>query len=540
MPIFRFKHPETGEKIQIWADSKDMAVQKFMSAKGDPKTFRIRDPRTNVTQEITAYDANDAVEISKRAPSGGIGTQFVGGANVGAAQLLGLPVDLATGAINLAGKPFGMEPIKGIGGSETMLSMMEAPQDIRGQQRLSEYPPQTALERQARRAGEYVGGSAIPAAGFARTASNVGRNLAGQTAATLAASTAEQAALDFFGGEYAPLAQIFGIGASFVPGGLSSKARKSQPFQQAIKEMRNRSSNLYANIRADKRLAIDPTLFKGMEDDAFNFARQEGFTFIDDKGVEAIKQDFTKAKEVLSTLRARDRQNLVTGAQAMSDRKSIQKAISDAEGEEKALLGYIWNQYTNRIGPKLGPEFSQANELWRRSSNADKILTELNIADLKAEQGRDIYAAIKSKLSTLLDRIERGYEPFFNPSEVQAIRQAARQTTPQSIGILAEKFGFTNSGLGFIRSGGLAAGAGAYTGDPFTAGATALGLQGLASTGTAVKTASQSRRVNQMMQEVINNPKLSEQAKRQLINAISTYYGAEGVRDVGQQMEVMP
>ena len=541
MPIYTFEHPDTGQEIQVWAENKDMAVQKFMSAKGEPRKFTIQDPRTNVTQEITAYDENEAAEIAKRTESGGVGTQLVAGGNVGASQVLGLPVDLITGGINLARQPLGMEPIKyPFGGSEHLLDVMESPQILRDKQRLSDYAPQTALERQARRAGEYIGGSAVPAAGFARIASNVGRNLAGQTAATLAASTAEQAALDFFGGEYAPLAQMFGIGASFVPGGLSSKARKSQPFQQAIKEMRNTSSNLYANIRADKRLAIDPTLFKGMEDDAFNFARQEGFTFIDDKGVEAIKQDFTKAKEVLSTLRARDRQNLVTGAQAMSDRKSIQKAISDAEGQEKALLGYIWNQYTNRIGPKLGPEFSQANELWRRSSNADKILTELNIADLKAEQGRDIYAAIKSKLSTLLDRIERGYEPFFNPSEVQAIRQAARQTTPQSIGILAEKFGFTSSGLGFMRSGGLAAGAGAYTGDPFTAGATALGLQGLASTGTAVKTASQSRRVNQMMQEVINNPKLSEQAKRQLINAISTYYGAEGVRDVGQQMEVMP
>lgn len=544
MPIYRFKHPDTGQKIEIWADSKDMAVQKFMSAKGDPKTFRIRDPRTNVTQEITAYDANDAAEIAKRTESGGVGTQLVGGGNVGASQVLGLPVDLITGGMNLVGKPFGMEPIeRPTGGSEFFLDIMESPQTLRDKQRLSDYAPQTALERQARRAGEYIGGSAVPAAGFARTAANVGKNLAGQTAATLTASGLEQSALDLMNGQNPELAQMAGMVGSFVPGGasmLAGKARKNQPFQEAIKDLRNRSSNLYANIRGNKRLAIDPTLFKGIEDDAFNFAKQEGFTFINDQGLEVIKQDFTKAKEVLSTLRARDRQNLVTGAQAMSDRKSIQNAISDAEGEEKALLGYIWKQYTNRIGEKLGPEFKQANELWRRSSNADKILTELNIADLKAEQGRDVYSAVKSKLSTLLDRIERGYEPFFNPSEVEAIRQAARQTTPQSLGLLAEKFGFSSGLGGAVRTGAIASTAGATTGDLGTAGVTALGLQGLASTGTAVKTASQSRRVNQMMQEVINNPRLSEQTKRQLINAISTYYGAEAARDVGQQMEVMP
>jgi len=544
MPIYTFEHPDTGQEIQVWAENKDMAVQKFMSEKGEPRKFRIQDPRTNVTQEILAYSDDDAAEIAKRTESGGVGTQLVAGANVGAAQALGLPVDLITGGINFAGKPFGMEPIKDpFMGSQYFENVMEMPQTLRGKQRLSDYAPQTALERQARRAGEYFGGSAIPAAGLASRATNIGKNLAGQTAATLTASTAEQSALDLMRGENPELAQIAGMAGSFVPGGasmLAGKARKNQPFQEAIKDLRNRSSSLYANIRGDKRLAIDPTLFKGMEDDAFNFARQEGFTFIDDKGVEAIKQDFTKAKEVLSTLRARDRQNLVTGAQAMSDRKSIQKAISDAEGEEKALLGYIWRQYTNRIGEKLGPEFKEANELWRRSSNADKILTQLNIADLKAEQGRDVYSAVKSRLSTLLDRIEKGYEPFFNPSEVQAIRQAARQTTPQSIGILAEKFGFASGLKGAVTSAGIASTAGATTGDLGTAGATALGLQGLASTGTAVKTASQSRRVNQMMQEVINNPKLSEQAKRQLINAITTYYGAQEVKDVGRQMEVMP
>ena len=111
MPIYKITNPDNGEAVQVWSDSQENAIKKFQSETRAPKTFRIKDPRSDVPQDITAFDAKDAIKISQNMPETGLATQFVAGANVGASNVMGLPVDLVTGGINKVGGYFGMDPI---------------------------------------------------------------------------------------------------------------------------------------------------------------------------------------------------------------------------------------------------------------------------------------------------------------------------------------------------------------------------------------------------------------------------------------------
>jgi len=543
MPIYKFKNPNTGQAVQVWADTKDMAIQKFQSETRDPKTFRIKDPRSDVSQNITAFDAKEAVKISQNMPSGGLGTQILGGVTTGLANLAGLPVDAVSSAMGAFGLPTSDKPIMG---SEFLKEALEVPffnvDTLKFENRPSQMAPQTGLERFARRGAEYAAGSvAVPGVGGVR-----------QIPSALAAAGGEQAALELTEGDIPKWLQpIIGVASAIVPAGLKAGASKgfqrfkgTNPYQVYSSELRNEASNLYSRIRDNKNLTIDPTIFQGLENDAFNFAKQNGFTFIDDAGREVIKKDFEKTKEILSTLKARDRQNYVTGAQAMSDRQSIQNAIEDAVGSEKAMLSYIWGQYKNRIASQLGPEFEMANELWRRSSNADKILTELNIAGNAIDQGGDAYKLVQGRLKQLLNRIEKGYEPFFNEKEIEAIRNASKQTTAQSMGRFLQQFGFSGSSLTSLKPAILPGAATAYTGD-LTTGAIAAGIgQGASIAGKGMARGSQSARVNKMIEEVLANPKLGPEAKDQLIRAIQTYAAqqaggvAEGVESAVES--IMP
>lgn len=525
MPIYKFKNPNTGQAVQVWADTKDMAVQKFQSETRDPKTFRIKDPRSDVSQNITAFDAKEAVKISQNMPSGGLGTQAIGGAVTGISNLVGLPVDLLTGlVVNPAAKALGLpqtdEPFMG---SEMLKKGLEIPffniDTLKFENRPSEMPPQTGAERFARRGAEYGAGS-LGFGGFR------------QLIPGLAAAFGEQTALELTDGDIPKWLQpIIGVASALVPAGLKAGASKgfqkfqgTNPYQVYSSEIRKEASNLYSRIRDNKNLAIDPTIFQGLENDAFNFAKQNGFTFIDDAGREVIKKDFEKTKEILSTLRARDRQNYVSGAQAMSDRQSIQNAIKGAEGPEKAMLSYVWRQYKNRIGSQLGPEFEMANELWRRSSNADKILTELNIAETAIDQGGDAYKLVQGRLRNLLNRIDKGYEPFFNEKEIQAIRDASKQTNLQSMGRFLQQFGFSGRGIVGMASGAALPGSAyALTGDLGTTALVAGLSTGASAAGRGMARGSQSARVNKMIEEVLANPKLGPETKDQLIRAIKTY-----------------
>lgn len=538
MPIFKFTPKGSSQAIQIFAPDEATAILKLKQAdKSNIATFKIRDRRQEKVNEITSLSPKDAKDVNDNMPSGGIGTQFMAGVNQGVANLAGLPVDLATAGINKVGGAFGMDPITNPrGGSQDFLSLMESPQDLRNQRRLTEYQPQSAAERFARRGGEYAGASMIPGAAGVAQAAKGGRALstaAGEAAAVTTAAGLEQAAVEQTDGKIPSwLQSIIGMGGAFIPGaagGLArrSSAKKQSIYKQTADDYKKRASNLYDRVKLEGK-AVDPTSYKGLADDSFAYAVDEGFTYIDDLGRVSLSKDFNKSEEVLSTLRARDRQNFVTPAQAMADRKMIQNAIQDAEGPQKALLGKIWNDYEARIGTQLGDDFVEANKLWRTSSTANKILSELNLANVRVEQGKDAYTQIQSRLASLLSRIEKGHEPLITPTQVEAIKEASRQTNAQKIGRLMQSFSLISNSPATIARGLTVPGTAAIGTDLSIPqiGALAAGTQAVSSAGGAMARGSQSARVNKMIEEVLGNPNIIESKKQALINAITRFYGA--------------
>jgi hypothetical protein len=538
MPIFKFTPKGSSQAIQIFAPDEATAILKLKQAdKSNIATFKIRDRRQEKVNEITSLSPKDAKDVNDNMPSGGIGTQFLAGVNQGVANLAGLPVDLMTAGINKVGGAFEMDPIENpFMGSQYFQNVMEMPQTLRGQKRSSEYQPQSAAERFARRGGEYAGASMIPGAAGVAQAAKGGRALstaAGEAAAVTTAAGLEQAAVEQTdGGIPSWLQSIIGMGGAFIPGAVGgfakrSSAKKQSIYKQTAEDYKKRASNLYDRIKLEGK-AVDPTSYKGLADDSFNFAVNEGFTYIDDLGRVSLSKDFNKSEEVLSTLRARDRQNFVTPAQAMADRKMIQNAIQDAEGPQKALLGKIWNDYEARIGTQLGDDFVEANKLWRTSSTANKILSELNLANVRVEQGKDAYTQIQSRLASLLTRIEKGHEPLITPTQVEAIKEASRQTNAQSIGRLMQSFSLISNSPATIARGLTVPGTAAIGTDLSIPqiGALAAGTQAVSSAGGAMARGSQSARVNKMIEEVLGNPNIIESKKQALINAITRFYGA--------------
>lgn len=538
MPIFKFTPKGSSQAIQIFAPDEATAILKLKQAdKSNIATFKIRDRRQEKVNEITSLSPKDAKDVNDNMPSGGIGTQFLAGVNQGVANLAGLPVDLMTAGINKVGGAFEMDPIENpFMGSQYFQNVMEMPQTLRGQKRSSEYQPQSAAERFARRGGEYAGASMIPGAAGVAQAAKGGRALstaAGEAAAVTTAAGLEQAAVEQTDGKIPSwLQSIIGMGGAFIPGAVGgfakrSSAKKQSIYKQTADDYKKRASNLYDRVKLEGK-AVDPTSYKGLADDSFNFAVNEGFTYIDDLGRVSLSKDFNKSEEVLSTLRARDRQNFVTPAQAMADRKMIQNAIQDAEGPQKALLGKIWNDYEARIGTQLGDDFVEANKLWRTSSTANKILSELNLANVRVEQGKDAYIQIQSRLASLLTRIEKGHEPLITPTQVEAIKEASRQTNAQKIGRLMQSFSLISNSPATIARGLTVPGTAAIGTDLSIPqiGALAAGTQAVSSAGGAMARGSQSARVNKMIEEVLGNPNIIESKKQALINAITRFYGA--------------
>lgn len=545
MPIYKFTPKGSNEPVQIFAPDKATAILKLKQAdKSQFVKLKMRAPQTDSPQVIKSISKQEASNVLNNMQSGGIGTQFMAGVNQGVANLAGLPVDLATTAINKVGGAFGMDPITNPrGGSQDFLSLMESPQDLRNQRRLTEYQPQSPAERFARRGGEYAGASMIPGAAGVAQAAKGGRALstaAGEAASVATAAGLEQAAVEQVEkteGEIPSwLQSIIGMGGALIPGAIGgfarrSSAKKQSIYKQTADDYKKRASNLYGRVKLEGK-AVDPTSYKGLADDSFAYAVDEGFTYIDDLGRVSLSKDFNKSEEVLSTLRARDRQNFVTPAQAMADRKMIQNAIQDAEGPQKALLKKIWTDYEARIGTQLGDDFVKANELWRTGTTANEILSELNLAGIKIDQGKDAYPLIQSRLGAILQRHEKGREPFLTQSQVAAIKEASDTTTTQNIGRVLQQFGLAGRGLQGFSSAGLPAlgafGATQYTGDmtlPVILGG-AAGGQAISNVGGAMARGNQSARVNKMIEEVLGNPNIIESKKQALINAITRFYGA--------------
>ena len=119
--------------------------------------------------------------------------QSMSGVNEGLAALLGGPVDIVTGAVNLI--PRGINTVAGtnipliedpVGGSQSIKNLMGSA--------ISDVAPRTTAQRFGRRIGQEVGATAVPAGILARGAASLPRFVGLETASAVGSGTGAQIA----------------------------------------------------------------------------------------------------------------------------------------------------------------------------------------------------------------------------------------------------------------------------------------------------------------------------------------------------------
>ena len=182
------------------------------------------------------YESGDAesakrlAEIAlkqKPAPQTNMVEQGLSGVNEGLSSMLGAPVDLATGAINM-----GTSGINAVTGSEIpkikdpFLGANTFNSMLKGAGSISDTQPQTTAQRYGRSIGREVGEMAIPAGATASKAQSIARLLGLEAASAVGSGGGSQVARDV--APNSPMAEIAGsLMGGFAPIGASKALRKS-------------------------------------------------------------------------------------------------------------------------------------------------------------------------------------------------------------------------------------------------------------------------------------------------------------------------
>jgi len=586
MPVFTIENPRTGELFEIEAENKDEAITKYklQKSQGPAQEFEVSGRRTNIPTTISAPSQEAAEEAYMSGNGGGLGTQFVGGANVGASNVIGLPVDAVTGLVNkiyelgggtgsqytIPGTPFTLKmPIeKSIGGSESILNALESPQDLRDMPRLSGTAPRTQGERFARKVGEYVGGSAAPAAALAGRTQNITRNLAGEATAATTAGIAEQGLVEATDGQATQWQRtLAGMTGAFTPIGatkiLKNIFKPSPKLQEIIDQgnlqankMKDTAGEIYTSIENNKTIfapsqnadefikELSPTFKqKGWLRTKTNKETGMQSTDIDDK--------YSIAKGAWEKIGERFYQKNLSGADIMADwrllndaQRQAKKAAQSgsASGTEAEIIRNMMTKYEEKFGKYLGTDFKTANSLYRSASNAEELSTALDLANININKiSANEYKQLQNKLSQFASaQLRKGKASSFSKEEISAIRDAAKTSRLEDfsmwIGRIRNIVGVPSVGI---------AGTAAYTGyiDPLLAAGAGGSALAIGSGAQLIARNAQKRDISNMMKKIMNDPKMSEEAKRKALNALSVYLGPSAeraVQDAGQILPITP
>jgi len=213
-----------------------------------------------IDYDALAREAREA-RMAESQPQTNMVEQSMSGVNEGIAGLLGAPVDLMTGAMNLGAR--GINAIAGTdiqpitdpaGGSGTFRDFL-APT-------ISEVDPQTTAQRYGRRIGQELGATAIPGGAMMRGAAApmalAGTNLASAFGAGVAGQTSQ---------EIAPGNTTADLIASMI-GGLSPVAagRAIRPGPQApsMNDLRTRQGAAYDAVDTSQARAYPQPTAQGL------------------------------------------------------------------------------------------------------------------------------------------------------------------------------------------------------------------------------------------------------------------------------------
>ncbi len=356
----------------------------------------------------------------------GTAAQFGVGTQSGIADMLGFPVDALTGGINAVGGMTGMwSPIQNpVGGSASIDALMKPlNKDIP--------PPQTALERGARRVGEEVGASAVmlPAA----LASPAVRAAPAATAAVEGASALGSGTAAAVANEVAPDSMTAEIVAALTGGLASGKLASSAldmgaspaVIRPGIEDQRMRAADAYGEVRADPRVIPQDSVDNMAQDLAARMAKERlnprlhpGSSAI----LDAVLQDSA------DPMRIEDIENL-----RRLTTQSLPATASQADGRLTGIMTDEITKYLDDMQDPVADALRDGRDAHRRAMAAASVEDAQRRAARTAAKtgsgGNEINAS-RQKLASIIENPRKARS--FKPDELAAMDDIIMGSTGQN------------------------------------------------------------------------------------------------------------
>lgn len=417
--------------------------------------------------EPTGYDATQV-------------SQGLSGVNEGLASTLGMPVDLATMALNAV--PAGIDAVAG-----TNLGRIENP--VLGSEWWRErgrdtgsIRPENEAGRFVRRVGQSAGAAAIPIAGTAGSLGQAARLAVPAVMGGVGAATAREVAPGN------PIAEIAGevLGSLGTAGGMAAAGRRSAQ-RAAVRavpstdQLRQQASDLY-DVAESRGIVAGPAVTTRISTQIRDIAQREAL--ITPTG--RVSEAYPRAAEAMRTLDDYAGHDM-NPRQIQVIRETLADAVGATRGKERRIARMMLNAFDAQTTP-LAPELAQARGIASRYLQADTIRRTRELAEARAAQftGSGMENALRTEFRNLDRRITRGQEQL-NPDVAQAVRNVSRGTptsnAARAVGRLAPT-GVVSAGLG----GGVPFMAGNALGGPGLGGAFAAGTMTLGAAGRGLAT----------------------------------------------------
>ncbi len=397
-------------------------------------------------------------------------SQGLSGTYEGQAGTVGLPVDLATSALNLV--PAGIDAVAGTNLGRIPNDTVLSSEWLRRQGRNAGIiRPESSdpTSQFVRRTMQSVGGASIPVAATASSGAQLARGLLPALVGGAAASGARQA----FPGN--PLVEMGAelVGSALTGAGMYGMTRRqagrvARAAVPTTDQLREQASDLYA--RAESRgVVAGPDVTTNIADRARRIATRAAL--ITPTG--RVNGAYPRAAETLNLLDDYAGHDL-NPTQMQVIRETLTDAVSSTRGRERRISTMMLRAFDDATVP-LAPELAQARAVSSRYLQADRIAQARELAAQHAAQHPTVSSAqaLRQEFGSLDKAIIKERE-HFNPAVRDAISTVSRGTrgsnaarmigrlapaTPASLGITSmAPFGLgyaaAGPGVGSILSGG--------------------------------------------------------------------------------------
>lgn len=401
------------------------------------------------------YEPNDGGPDVMLLDGGGYDNSYLGqgmsGINEGIANTLGAPVDIATAGLNLI--PQGINAI-----ANTNIPTIENP--VLGSQQIKGWmgdagmtfdESQDPSKQFVRRAGQSVGGAAIPFGGAGTTAANMGKQLLMGGGGGIGAATAQQV---FPGNPWAEMGgELLGGGAA--AGGIlgASKRAATREIEAAIPtvpQLKEQASDLYRQAET-RGVTASPSQTQELRDSIEQTLRNEGQLGPAGR-ISDADTSTTKAFNLIGQYAGQpmrpNEMNTVRGVIA-EGRKSMEPA-------DQRMASVLTEQFDDWARP-MAPEFDQARDVSSRYLQAQDLEEARRLAEASASQfsASGLENALRTQYRGL-DKKDITGKSFFAPDVSEAIQKVGRGTTGSNIARNIGRFAPTGP-VSFAASVGLPA-----------------------------------------------------------------------------------